>query len=454
MNYTVQLANFCRNIRYEYLPPEVIEKAKLCLLDYVANVYGSLELEAVAGVASYVKFLSGAPVATVHGCDFKTDIQNAAFVNGTLAEAIEAQDGYRFGGSHPGVAVIPAVFAVAEEMGYSGKEVLAAIVVGYEIANRVATAGHPWQTLSGFLPTGTCGTFGAAAAVAFLKKFDENIFVSALGNAGYLLPICMAENLMGGYTIKIVQGGQAASAGIMAAGLAAWGITGTPEVLEGSVLNGGFCQITTGGQQNIAKLTDNLGNPYSIMDVYFKPYTACRHTHGSVQAVLELMQERPINIEEIEEIEVFTYGIATVAVGKGVKEKCVVSAQFSIPYVVAASLIDGELGPRQLTEKRMSDPAILELCAKVKVSLDNDLNGVYPQFTASRVEVLLKSGERRIRQVDIPRGDPRDPLDLSRLADKLIFFAGDRDRGQLDKVIDLIMRLNELDSINELSGLI
>jgi 2-methylcitrate dehydratase PrpD len=122
--------------------------------------------------------------------------------------------------------------------------------------------------------------------------------------------------------------------------------------------------------------------------------------------------------------------------------------------VVAACLIDGELGPRQLTEKRMSDPGILELCAKVKVSMDNDLQAVYPQYTSSRVEVVLKSGERRIRQVDIPRGDPRDPLDLSGLSEKLRFFAGDRDPAKLEKVIDLIMRLDELESINELSGLI
>ena len=82
---------------------------------------------------------------------------------------------------------------------------------------------------------------------------------------------------MGGYTIKIVQGGQAASTGIMAAGLASRGITGFPEVLEGSALNGGFCQITTGSRPNLEKITENLGKPYSIMDVYFKPFTACRH---------------------------------------------------------------------------------------------------------------------------------------------------------------------------------
>ena len=257
MSYTVQLADFCRGITYEDLPSEVIEKAKLCLLDYVANVYGSLELEAVAGVASYIKSLGGKPVAAVHGCGFKTDIHNAAFVNGTLAEAIEAQDGYRFGGSHPGVAVIPAVMAVAEEIGSSGREVLTAIVAGYEVANRVAAACHPWQTMSGFLPTGTCGAFGATAAVALLKKFDLDTMLSALGNAGYLLPICMAENLMGGYTIKIVQGGQAASTGIMAAGLASRGITGFPEVLEGSALNGGFCQITTGSRPNLERSPRN-----------------------------------------------------------------------------------------------------------------------------------------------------------------------------------------------------
>ena len=91
------------------------------------------------------------------------------------------------------------------------------------------------------------------------------------------------------------------------------------------------------------------------------------------------------------------------AVGKGIKENCIVSAQFSIPYVVAACLIDGKLGPQQLTEKRMSDPDVLELCNKVQVKLDDDLNAVYPQYTSSRVEILFKSGERRVKQVDIPR---------------------------------------------------
>jgi 2-methylcitrate dehydratase PrpD len=171
MDFTRQLAEFCQGLSFEHLPPEVIHKAKLCLLDYVANVYGSLELEAVSAVVDYIKSLGGKPQATAHGWGFKTDVHNAAFINGTTAEAIESQDGYRFGGSHPGVAVIPAVLAMAEEMGQNGREVITALVAGYEVANRVAAAGHPWQTLAGFLPTGTSGAFGAAAAVARLQRY-------------------------------------------------------------------------------------------------------------------------------------------------------------------------------------------------------------------------------------------------------------------------------------------
>lgn len=233
MDYTRELAAFSAGLSLEQIPEEVVHKAKLCILDYVANVYGSLELEAVRSVVEYIRSLGGPEAATALGCGFKTGIQNAAFLNGTTAEAIEAQDGLRFGGNHPVSAVIPASFAVAESKGLGGREFLEAMVAGYEVASRVAAAVHPFHTLSGFLPTGTCGTFGAAAAASKLMGADESDMLNALGVAGYLVPLSMAEALMGGYTVKIVQGGQAASAGIMAAGLAGVGITGAPYVLEG-----------------------------------------------------------------------------------------------------------------------------------------------------------------------------------------------------------------------------
>ena len=451
MEYTRQLARFCSAVSFGSLPPEVIRKAKYCVLDYIANIYGSLELETVQQIAAYIRSLGSQEKITALGLGFKTDIHHAAFINGTTAEAIEAQDGLRFGGNHPGAAVIPAALAVAEETGAGGAAVIEAVVAGYEAANRPAAAMHPWHTLGGFLPTGTCGTFGAAVAAARLRGLNESGLLNAFGNAGYLLPVSMAEHLMGGYTIKIVQGGQAASAGIMAAGLAGNGVTGAPYVLEGSALNGGFTKITAAADPTLDRITDGLGEHYSIMDIYFKPYTACRHTHGAGQAALELAASETIEIDAIEKMAVDTYGIAELAVGKGVDENSTfVGAQFSLPYVVAACLVDGELGPRQLTERRIADPALLELAAKITVKTDEQFNTAYPGQTSSRVTITFKDGRSISRQVDNPKGDPRDPLEAEELGAKLIRFAGDRSRAQLEAVIEKVLELEKLTDVGGL----
>ncbi len=455
MDHTRKLAHFCSKLSFDSLPGEVVEKAKLCVLDYISNIYGSLELDAVKAVVEYVKSLDGPKAATALGCGFKTGLQNAAFVNGTTAEAIEAQDGLRFGGNHPVSAVLPVAIALAEKLKLGGRALIEAVVAGYEAADRPAAAMHPWHTLSGFLPTGTCGTFGAAAAAAKLMGLNEEGMLNAIGNAGYVLPLSMAEQLMGGYTIKIVQGGQAASAGIMAAGLASKGITGCPEVLEGSALKGGFTQITSRADPNLDKLSDGLGEHYSIMDIYFKPYSACRHTHGAAQATLKLIREHGFGAGEIESITVHTYGVAELAVGKGVPDGgSFVSAQFSLPYVVAACILDGDLGPGQLTERRIADSAVIDLTKRVSVKLDEELNKAYPEKTSSRVEISLKDGRELVWQTDIPKGDPRDPMEADDLAEKLSRFAGGRKPERLEKIIGMVMELEKLRDVGELASII
>jgi len=455
MDHTRKLARFCSKLSFDSLPGEVVEKAKLCVLDYISNIYGSLELDAVKAVVEYVKSLDGPKAATALGCGFKTGLQNAAFVNGTTAEAIEAQDGLRFGGNHPVSAVLPVAIALAEKLKLGGRALIEAVVAGYEAADRPAAAMHPWHTLSGFLPTGTCGTFGAAAAAAKLMGLNEEGMLNAIGNAGYVLPLSMAEQLMGGYTIKIVQGGQAASAGIMAAGLASKGITGCPEVLEGSALKGGFTQITSRADPNLDKLSDGLGEHYSIMDIYFKPYSACRHTHGAAQATLKLIREHGFGAGEIESIAVHTYGVAELAVGKGVPDGgSFVSAQFSLPYVVAACILDGDLGPGQLTERRIADSAVIDLTKRVSVKLDEELNKAYPEKTSSRVEISLKDGRELAWQTDIPKGDPRDPMEADDLAEKLSRFAGGRKPERLEKIIGMVMELEKLRDVGELASII
>jgi len=260
---------------------------------------------------------------------------------------------------------------------------------------------------------------------------------------------------MGGYTSKIVQGGQAASAGLTAAGLAGAGITGPPYVLEGSHLGGGFTQITTRSEPALDRIVEQLGEHFSITDIYFKPYTACRHTHGAAQAALELVDKEDFGPQDIEAVDVYTYAIALTAVGKGVTaEGTFVSAQFSLPYVVSACLIDGEMGPAQLREDRISDSATLELSKRVKISVDPELARAYPGMTSSRVEIRLKSGQTLVRQVDIPKGDPRDPMTAEDLADKVKRFAPQKDEKALNDVIRLSLELEEVGDIKELTSII
>ncbi len=456
MEYTRELARFCSELTFDSLPGDVVAKAKLCVMDYIANVYGSLQLEAVRRVADHYREQACGQVSAL-GCGFRTGVRDAAFLNGVTAEAIEAQDGVRFGGNHPCSAVMPAALSVGEWRGADGRSALAAIVAGYEAADRVAAAVHPFHTLSGFLPTGTCGAFGAAAAAARLIGLDGEGMLNAMGNAGYLLPISMAEDLMGGYTVKVLQGGQAALAGIEAAVTAAAGITGHPRVLEGSELGGGFTQITLrgGAEPVLDRLLDGLGEHYTITDVYFKPYTACRHTHGAAQATLELISENAINADDVASVLVRTYAIGKVAVGKGVPEGgTFVSAQFSTPYVVAACLLDGEMGPAQLTESRIADPAVKELAGRVTVEQDDELNAMYPDKTASRVEITLKDGRELVRQVDIPAGDPRAPMGETEISDKLRRFASLGEGKDPQPIIDACLRLEELADIGELTKLV
>ncbi len=455
MDETRKLAYFCADLKWKDIPENVQTRIKICVLDYIANVYGSLKLKEVKNIAQSLNPGNGCKEATVLGFGFKTDMNHAAFLNGILAESIESQDGLRHGGNHPVSAVTPAAFAVAENRRKSGQEFLEAVIAGYEVANRISASVHPLHTLSGFLPTGTCGTFGAAAAASRLMGLKRDGILSALGIAGYLAPLSMAEILMGGFTAKIVQGGQAASAGITAALLSEARITGAPYILEGSELKGGFTQITVRGDANPGRMTEGLGKSYTIMDMYLKPYASCRHTHGAIQALLEIMSDNEFEPGDVEKIHVFTYPLAVIAVGKGLGENpTFVSAQFSIPYVLAATMLDRELGPLQLTEERRSDPRVARLMEKVQVSPDEKLQEIYPEYTASRVEVSLSDGRRFIRQVDIPKGDPRDPMGESEVRGKMRRFAGENDLEKLDKLGDLVMNLEKLNDISTLVAMI
>lgn len=448
---TAQLAHFCAELDFAAIPRDVVDKTKLCLLDSVGTMLAaattSLGLNALRAAARF----DTQPIASVLGTQARVSPPVAALVNGTFSEIFELQDGWRFGNDHPCV-VIPAALAVAQWKRASGKALLEAVVAGYEVTNRLAFAVHPRHLAAGFLPTGTAGTCGSAAAASRLMGFDARQTADALGVAGFILPISTAENLWCGYTAKPLHSGYAARLGIEAALLSEQGFAGCP--IEGTPRRGrGFLEITT-GDVRFERIVDRLGEHYTVRDVYFKAYPACRHAHGTAEAALRIVAERALDPREIERVDVHTYTLSASLLDRYTdRDSSMIASQFSIPYVAAAAIVDRSLSTRQFVDERIHDAAILDLSRRVRVHADAAIDSRYPEVTPTRVEIRLRNGEVLRQQVDMPKGDPRTPMTERELIEKFEHLAGlALDRRRVEQVRDEVMRIDEVDDVVPLFG--
>lgn len=450
-DYTKRLANYCSRLNYNSLPKKIVEKAKWAILDNLGVILGGSTFEIGSNLAEYVRGLGDREEATVLGFDFKSSTRNAAFVNGSLSEILEMQDGNTKGGMHASDAVISAALAMGEWQKSTGKDLITAVVVGYEAGVRVAET-IPTHLNKGFLPTGTVGTVGAAAAAGRILGLSGEVMSNAFGIAGFILPATTCDNHYGGYTIKGVQGGAPAKSGIESALLARQGLTGAP--LEGDPkIQKGFCRIVSDEPPQFEKMIEGLGERYRIDENYFKPYASCRINHGPIEIALELRKKHMFHVEDIEEILIKTYDLAAKRTGsiKTDIHSLFITCQFSMSYGVAGALMDGEVGLKQLTQERIRDPRIHELGARVKVVADLELEKLYPTNRPAIMEIRTKDGKRFSGRVDYAKGDPRKPMTEEELVAKFLGLTKDvigEERGK--KVIDAVLDMENVDAITRL----
>ncbi|UCH32675.1 MAG: MmgE/PrpD family protein [Candidatus Bathyarchaeota archaeon] len=445
MNSTIEIAKFATKLSFADLPSEVLEKVKMCVLDSIGVMIQASTSKIGKTIADFIRVKGGKPDATVICSKFKAPLADASMVNGALMEIPENQDGLRYGGIHQSSSVIPASLAMGEHMDASGRDFIAAVVLGYEVCGRIAAVTHPKQTLDGFVPVGTIGPFGAAAASGKLLMLNEESMISALGIAGFLAPISRLESFY--KTCKPLHGGQAASVGILAALLAAEGIKGSSEIIEG------YCKGMV-GKPNLQRVTQNLGKKYEIMETYLKPYTSCRHTHGAIEATLKLVREFDLKPSDIEDVIVKIYNAAHRIVGIRYPNvnSSFVDVQFSIPYTVAAAITDRAVGLDQISEDRIKDPRIHELAKKVKTIEDPELTKIYPDKTAAIVEITTEQEEKHFKRIDIPKGDPRNPLTWEEIKEKFRESAlHSLNNEQIMEIEHTIMNLEKLETISELT---
>ncbi len=446
---TGKLASFITGLKYQSLPSEVIQKAKHCLMDTLgAALAGSKTQEAVLAkrVAQNLSQKKEATLITGKG---KIGVLEAALANGIMAHALELDDGNRYALGHPGVPTIPAVLALAEKEKKGGKEVIPAIVAGYEVFGRVGAGGNPSHFNRGFHTTGTVGTFAASAAAGRLLNLSESKMVSALGIGGSQSAGLFA--FMGDGTMtKTLHAGKAAMNGILAAYLAKEGFTGPAYILEDKR---GFYKAFADAS-NPDRVVEGLGQKYEIMNTYVKYHASCRHSHAPVDAILDIRNRTGLRPEEIEKVKIYTYTIAAKLIdGKDVSTP--ISGKMSMPYASAVALMSGRVGLGEFKPKVMSDPAVLALMQKIDVFPDPEMDKLIPHHRAARAEIFMKDGTKLASDILDAKGEPENPGSSGDIFDKFRMLAGTVfKKDKLERIMEKIDNLEKVKDMSELNSLL
>ncbi|GAA4323767.1 MmgE/PrpD family protein [Pigmentiphaga soli] len=372
------------------------------MLDIVAVAVAGIEADAAQACR---QALADAGIGSGSSCVFGTDSALppalAALVNGTAAHALEL-DG--FGGGHAGAVVVPAVLAVAQTGRYSGEEVLTAIVAGFDVMSRVTegAGGYRAHNDRGWHNTGTCGTFGAAAAVARLMGLDAMRFAAALGIAGTFTGGTWAY-LADGAMTKRVHSGKAAEAGVMAAFFARAGMTGPRFVLEAPW--GGFFPTYCGADARPERVLAKLGENFWIERSGIKPYACCRAIHSGIDALFDLMAAHSVTAADIVKIEVHCDETAIRQLG-GRRIDTLLDAQLSLPYSLAVAAATQRAGLAQYSPPNVEDSEVQRLMRATELIWDRALaTGASPT-----VRIALQDGRTLSRSVEFAKGAPENPL--------------------------------------------
>ncbi len=297
---TRELARFAAELTYEKIPSPVIEHIKLCLLDtFGCGLFGST-LPWAGIVADFAQDLGGKRESTVWGRHFKVSAPNAALANGTAVHSFELDDLHKTSIVHPGAIAVPPALALAENIGgCDGRELLTAVVAGYEVAIRVGMSVGTSHLQRGFHPTGTNGTFGAGAAAGRIIRLDSHKMAPDLGIAGTQAAGLMAAQYSA--MVKRMHAGRAAQSGVYGALLAQRGLTGITNILEADY--GGYCKAMA-DVSNMDKLTVGLGEEFETARVGFKPYAAGGSTHTAHEAVKSIMEKSNLTADMIDKITI------------------------------------------------------------------------------------------------------------------------------------------------------
>ncbi|HEY0210587.1 MmgE/PrpD family protein [Acerihabitans sp.] len=411
------LVDFITGTPYDQLPPALVERCKRHILDTLGAGLAGAGSQVAQEMTRLLAAENAAPQAAVWGAALLTSARNAAMLNGVAAHALELDD--TGGCDHSGAVVIPALLAILPlcPQPVSGKAVILATVIGYDIARRVleACGGYSAHNGAGWHSTATCGVFGAAAAAASLLELNAAQTSSALGIAG-----SFSGGLWGfihdGSQSKKLHAGRAAEGGILAALSARQGITGPGALFDDRW--GGFLATFAADGATPAALTQGLARVWKLERCSIKPYASCRGTHAAIDAAGLLLDRLNVGHQEIDKIEVRLCPFLNDMCGNA-NLHTLAAAQMSLPYAVAARLVFGHAGLDAYGEPQRRDPRLLAMMARIELRVDPALSADgEPEIT-----LQTRDGDRLTLRVEIALGNPANPLSDRQLRDKFLSLA-------------------------------
>ncbi len=449
---TRTLAEFAANLSYDDLPAEVATRAKQLLLDITGiTVRARYDVDSTQTMLNTLRRLEQGGSTTVIGETASFSPTAAALLNGAMAHSLDFDDTHAAGSIHSSAPIVPAALAAAQMAGANGKELIAAIVAGYELQIRLSLALVPKDHYDrGFHPTATCGTFGAAAAAARAMGLDADAIASAFGICGSQAAGSM-QFLEDGAWNKRYHVGNAASNGVMAATLAAEGYQGASDPIEGKA---GFLHAYA-PNPDPARAIANLGDEWETLSLAVKPYPSCRYSHAALDGVIALRNEHDIDANAIESVEIGLPEMGWKIIGEGDKHdpQTVVDGQFSMAFCAAVAFREGRMAWDDYA-KHLSDEDTKALTRKINAVVDAQAEAEYPAQMSGVVRVRTADGSFE-RFVRIPKGEPENfPSDaeLRNKFDTLVtpYLANDQANALAEGLLHL-EQSNNVDSLLALS---
>ena len=439
-------------VKYEDLPPEVVEATKKQILDLLGVAVGGFSKAGPKELRELVIDWGGKEESTLLGTSRKVPALNAAHVNATMVHALDYDDVHETAIMHSGVAIIPTCMAMAERQGnVSGRELIASIAVGVDMMCRLALATTPGTRPlnTGWHLTTLYGFLGAAGTAARILGLDKNGIVNALGIA-YHQCSGNGQCVIDGALTKRMGPGFSVRGGITAALLAEKGVTGAKNCLEGEF---GLYRLYHRGNYDAKALTVDLGRSFEGINVAIKPYPCCRGIHPAIDAALALVDEHNIKGKDVGKITLSVseghYRLLCAPEDAKLKPRNPVDAQFSIPWGVATAIARKRATLEDFTETAIKSQDILDLTAKTTIEQDTTLNRP-EKIEPTRVKIVTKKGDIYSKEVEDPLGSLERPMSFEDCARKFRDCAKQVRDEQIDRVIERVGRLEQVNDIREI----